>query len=149
MANTAKIIDYDLGKTMKCLVTVTDNVTGENTTVASNEIGPINRPIVPEFDVWVNGELHDDPSKQVGVSPGGSVPIEVRAEPATNPAVDMTYKWAIRTGTGRLSGDDTATGIIYIAPDEHPAGGLVVCTVQSRDAADQATAAEVTILTAE
>jgi hypothetical protein len=150
MGNTTTVIEYDLGKKMKCLVTVTDRVTGESETVASNEVGPINRPIIPEFDVWVNSELYEDPNEAVGVGLNGSVVCEVRAQPASNPAVDLAYKWQIRSGTGRLSGDDTATGIIYLAPDSAPAGALVNCTVSSTHAGNQsALAAEVTILIAE
>ena len=75
MSNTCKVIDFDLGKKMKCLVTVTDKVTGENTTVASNELGPINRPTLADFDTWVDSELHDDPDADVGVAINGSVAV--------------------------------------------------------------------------
>jgi hypothetical protein len=146
MSNTCKVIDYDLGKTMKCLVTVTDRVTGESETVASNELGPINRPTLADFDTWVDSELYDDPSKQIGVLPNGSVVCEVRMQPVSNPPLDVTYQWSIRTGTGRLSGDENATGIIYLAPDAAPAGAQVQCKVESRDANDNAFAADVTIL---
>lgn len=149
MSNTTKVVAYDIGKTMKCLVTVTDMVTNENVTVASNQLGPINRPYLPDFDCWVDGELHDDPSADVGVPISGSVVLEVRRQPTATPPVDMTYLWRIRNGTGRLSGDETSTGIIYLAPDSAPAGAHVTCTVESQDANDNAIAAEVTILVAE
>jgi|TARA_R100000084_G_scaffold77842_1_gene35471 hypothetical protein len=149
MSNTCKVIDYDLGKTMKCLVTVTDKVTGENTTVASNQLGPINRPTLADFDTWVDSELHDDPDTDVGVAINGSVVLEVRMQPVSNPPLDVTYQWSIRNGTGRLSGDENATGIIYLAPDAAPAGAQVQCKVESRDANDNAFAADVTILVAE
>ena len=95
------------------MVTVTDRVTKENVTVASNEVGPINRPVLPEFDVWVDSALHEDPAEDVGVQPNGQVVIEVRPQPVSNPPVDLVYSWQIRTGTGRLSGDLDARGIIY------------------------------------
>ena len=149
MGQTTKVVEYDLGKKMKCLVTVTDRVTGETETVASNEVGPVNRPVLPEFDVWVNGELHEDPTADVGVEPNGTVVIEVRQMPVSNAPADLTYDWKIRNGTGRLSGDLDGTGIIYLAPDTAPAGALVTCTASSQDANDSAYAAEVTILVAE
>ena len=149
MSNTCKVIDFDLGKKMKCLVTVTDKVTGENTTVASNELGPINRPTLADFDTWVDSELHDDPDADVGVAINGSVVLEVRMQPVSHPPLDVTYQWSIRNGTGRLSGDENATGIIYLAPDSAPAGAQVQCKVESRDANDNAFAADVTILVAE
>jgi len=144
--NTAKIIDYDLGKTMYCIVLVTDQVTGDTAQVESNHVGPINRPVIPEYEVYVNSELYDDPDQQIGVLPDGSVVCEVRPETVSNPPLDLAYEWKIRTGTGRLSGDVTATGIIYLAPDAAPAGAALNCTVSSRDAADNAFAAEITIL---
>ena len=67
-------------------------------------------------------------------------------QPVSNPPLDMSYKWTIRNGTGRLSGDDTDTGIIYIAPDAAPAGAQIQCKVESRDANDNVSAAEITIL---
>ena len=149
MGNTTKVVEYDLGKSMYCMCVCTDQVTKKSVTVESNRLGPINRPILPEFDTWVEGQLYDDPNEQIGVVPNGSVVIEVRQEPSSAAAADITYSWAIRTGTGRLSGDETSTGIIYLAPEAAPAGALVVCTATSRDASDQATAAEVTVLTSE
>jgi len=149
MSNTTTIIDYDLGKTMYCMVIVTDQVTGDSITKESNHKGPINRPVIPEYEVYVNSELYDDPSQQIGVLPNGSVVCEVRPETVSNPPLDLTYEWKIRTGTGRLSGDETATGIIYMAPDAAPAGAALNCTVSSRDAADNAFAAEITILVSE
>ena len=147
--NTAVAGEYDLGKVMYCIASVHDTTTDETVQVESNHVGPINRPIVPDFDVWVDSTLHEDPSEQIGVLPNGSVICEVRAEPVSNPAVDMTYKWSIRSGTGRLQGDDNTPLIIYSAPANAPAGALVTCTVQSIHANDQVTAAEVTILVSE
>ena len=149
MGNTTTIIDYDLGKTMYCLVVVTDRVTGDSISKESNHKGPINRPALPEYETYVNSELYDDPSQQIGVLPGGSVVCEVRPETISNPPLDLAYEWKIRTGTGRLSGDVNGAGIIYLAPDSAPAGAALNCTVTSRDAANNAFAAEITILITE
>ena len=149
IGSTQTVKAVDIGRNIQCQVAVTDAAADEQVIVVSNSIGPIGRPVIPEYDVWVNGELHEDPSADVGVAPGGSVVLEVRPQPSTNPPVDAVYSWQVRTGTGRLSGDETSTGIIYLAPDAAPAGALVTCTVISEDAADNAYAAEVTILVAE
>ena len=149
MGNTTTIIDYDLGKTMYCMVVCTDQVTKDSVTVESNHKGPINRPVLPDFECYVDGELHDDPSADVGVPPNGSIVLEVRPEAVAAPAKDIQYSWNIRTGTGRLSGDEDSAGIIYLAPEAAPAGALVQCQVQSRDANDNAYAAEVTVLISE
>ena len=149
MGNTTKIIDYDLGKTMYCLVVVTDKVTGDSVNKESNHKGPINRPTLPEFEAYANDDLYDDPNHQIGVEVNGTVVCEVRPGTVAAPALDMTYLWRIRNGTGRLQGDVNSASVIYSAPDSAPAGALVQCTATSNDAADQATAAEITILIAE
>ena len=145
-SNTYKLSDSDLGLSVTCSVTVTDKTTGETTTVDSNAVGPVNRPIIPEYECFVDSNLYDDPSAQVDVAVDGSVVLEVRPETVSNPALDLGYRWQVRSGTGRLSGDVNSTGIIYIAPDTAPAAALVTCTVSSNNAADNAQAAEVTIV---
>lgn len=149
MGSTQQVKDVDIGRTIQCQVVVTDAKADEAVTAVSNSVGPINRPAMPEFDVWVNGELHEDPSADVGVQPGDQVVLEVRPQPSATAPADVAYKWAVRTGTGRLSGDENSRGIVYIAPEEPPAGALVTCTATSADADDSAYAAEVTILVAE
>lgn len=132
-----------------CEVTVVDATADKTASQKSNSLGPINRPVLGEFDTWVDSELYDDPSKQIGVLPNGSVICEVRMQPVTNPPLDITYQWSIRNGTGRLSGDENDKAIIYLAPDAAPAGAQVQCKVESRDANDNASAAEITILVSE
>ena len=151
MGNTTTIVPYDIGKTMKCLVTVTDNgyAKGESTTVQSNQLGPINRPTLPGYEAYVDGALYDDPSAEVGVQPNETVVLEVKPEAVAYPPLDIGYSWQVRTGSGRLSGGTNGTGVMYVAPDSAPAGALVTCTASSNDAADSAYAAEVTILVAE
>lgn len=149
MGETQVVKEVDIGRTICCQVHVVDNQTSENFTVVSNSVGPVNRPVLPEFDVWVDGELHEDPTADVGIEPNGTVVIEVRQMPVSNAPADLTYEWKIRNGTGRLSGDLDGTGIIYLAPDTAPAGALVTCLANSLDANDSAYAAEVPILVSE
>ena len=111
MGETHAVTAADIGRTICCQVYVADNQTGESTTVVSNSVGPVNRPVLPEFDVWVNGELHEDPTADVGVEPNGTLVIEVRQMPVSNAPADLTYEWKIRNGTGRLSGDLDGTGL--------------------------------------
>ena len=103
--NSRLVKAADIGRTICCQVYVADNQTGENFTVISNSVGPVNRPVLPEFDVWVNGELHERLTADVGVEPNGTVVIEVRQMPVSNAPADLTYEWKIRNGTGRLSGE--------------------------------------------
>ena len=149
MGNTHVVTEVDIPRTICCTVYVADNQTGENATVVSNGLGPVTRPTLPDHDVWINGELPDDPKADVGVEVSGSVVLEVRPKPTADAPIDLEYRWQIRTGTGRLSGDENGLGVIYLAPDAAPAGALVTCSVVSDDAADNGYAAEVTILVAE
>ena len=150
MGATQVVSATDLGRSICCTVYVADNKTGENATVTStNCLGPVSRPALPEFEVYVDGELHDDPSAEVGVAPNGMVVIEARPQAVAHRPLDLTYSWQVRTGTGRLSGDLDAAGIVYLAPDAAPAGALVTCTAISDDANDNGYAAEVTILVSE
>lgn len=147
-ANTTTVADYDLDKVMYCLVTVTDDSTGETVQVESNRIGPIARPVLPAFDCYVDGSKWDG-SSEVGVAISGSVALELRMQSATNPPLDITYAWSIRNGTGQLSGDTSSNSITYVAPDAAPAGATVVGKVESLNAADNADAVAVTILVSE
>ena len=149
MGGTQVVSAVDIGRAICCQVVVLDHKTSESATVVSNSVGPINRPTLPEYEVYVDGELHDDPSADVGVEPNGTVVIEVRPEAVTYPPLDIGYSWQVRNGTGRLSGDTNGTGVIYLAPEAAPAGALVTCTANSDDAFDSGYAAEVTILISE
>ena len=149
MGNTHVVAAVDIPRTICCTVYVADNQTGENATVVSNGVGPVARPTLPGHDVWIDGQLAVDPSADVGVAPSGVLVLEVRPKPTADAPADLQYSWNLRTGTGRLSGDENSTGIMYLAPDAAPAGALVTCTVTSEDAADNGYAAEVTILVAE
>jgi len=146
-SNTTTVTDYDLDKVMYCLVTVTDDSTGESIQVESNRIGPIARPVLPAFDCYIDGALWDG-SSEVGVAISGSVGLELKLQSASNPPLDIAYSWSIRNGTGQLSGDTSSSSITYVAPDAAPAGATVVGKVESLNAADNADVA-VTILVSE
>lgn len=149
MGNTQVVQEVDIGRTINCQVSVNDTTSAQLVTVASNEVGPINRPVLPEYEAYVDSELYDDPNHQIGVLPGGSVVCEVRPEESSTAALDIGYEWRIRTGSGRLSGDTNSLGVIYVAPEAAPAGASVQCTVRSNHANDNAYAAEITILTSD
>ncbi len=149
MGSSQLVEAADLGRTFCCHVAVVDNQTGDAVTVVSNDIGPVNRPVIGEHECYVDSQLHDDPTADVGVAISGSVVLEVRPEAVAHPPLDVTYTWQIRNGSGRLTGDLSSLSVIYTAPDSAPAGALVTCKVESQDANDTAVAAEVTILVAE
>ena len=146
MGNTTQVIDYDLGKRMKCLVTVTDKVTGESETVSSNSVGPINRPTIPEFTVKVDGEVWDDPDAVHGMVGNESVVLEVSPELSGNLPLDLKYEWKLRSESGgRFTGDVESPTIVYTAPAEDGTANIS-CTASSRDANDTAYAAQVLVM---
>ena len=104
MGNTTTIIDYDLGKTMKCLVTVTDKgwSKGESTTVESNSVGPIQQPSMGQPRPYVDDEIYD---------PNSGEPIHLREEQSVELRIDLpndefsnpSWSWDVRQGSARLS----------------------------------------------
>ena len=145
--NTAKVIDYDLGKTMYCIVSVTDAVTGETKQVESNHVGPINRPTIPEFTAKVDGEVWDDPEAVHGMVGGESTVLEVSPELSGNLPLDLAYEWKLRAESGgRFTGDVNSTTIVYTAPAGEQGTANISCTASSRDANDTAFAAQVLVM---
>ena len=144
--NSTKVIDYDLGKTMYCIVSVTDAVTGETKQVESDHVGPINRPVIPEFTVKIDGEVWDDPEAVHGMVGNESAVLEVTPELGDNLPLDLKYEWKLRAESGgRFTGDVNATTIVYTAPAEDGTANIS-CTASSRDANDTAFAAQVLVM---
>ena len=144
--NSAKVIDYDLGKVMYCIVSVSDPVTGETKQVESNHVGPINRPVIPEFTAKVDGEVWDDPDEVLGMVGNESVVLEVSPELTGNLPLDLKYEWKLRSeGEGRFTGDVTAPTIVYTAPGAQGTT-TITCTASSRDANDTAFVAQVLVM---
>lgn len=104
MGSTTTVVSYDLGKNMKCLVTVTDKgyAKGESTTVESNLVGPIEQPSMGQPRPYVDDEIYD---------PNGDTPHGVREEQAIELRIDLpnnlfgqpSWGWEVRQGSARLS----------------------------------------------
>ena len=91
MGATTTLTMSELGKQMKCLVTVTDKgyAKGESTTVESNSIGPIKQPSMGQPRPNIDGEIYD---------PNGDQPHGVREEQA----IELRLICPITTGASRL-----------------------------------------------
>lgn len=131
------LTELDITRTMCCQVYVADNQTGENAAVEStNCLGPVVRPVLDDYDFFVDGVLHDQQT-QLGLEPGASAIFEVRPKGGVaKPPKDVTFSWSIRTGTGRFSGDTDKPAVVYIAHDTAPSAALVQCQYSSAHADD-------------
>ena len=150
MAPTTIVTDYDLGKRMKALVTVTDTgVNGSDpVTVESNRTQQVFRPTIDEYETFIEGELWPDSEAMYAAEPDQSLVFEARpAGEANFPPKDLIYSWEIRQGSGRLSGSTNQRTVIYNAPNDYPDGAWIQCRVQSVNANDAAFAAEIRIVT--
>ncbi len=137
MAPTTIVTEYDLGKTMKCLVTVSDKeAEGVNpVTVESNSTIAAFRPTLGDYYTYVDNVLIEQST--VGLTPSQICACLVQEDdPVVFPPKDTTFLWEIRSGTGRLSGDNGTPFIGYVAPDAAPAGALVTCSITSHHAQD-------------
>ena len=134
MAPTTVVTDYDLGKQMKCLVTVSDSA-GETVQVETAPTIQVFRPTLGDFQTYVDNVLIDQTT--IGVTPSQICACLVQEDdPVLFPPKDMSFNWEIRSGTGRLSGDNGTPFIGYVAPDTAPAGALVTCSISSTHAQD-------------
>ena len=134
MAPTTIVTEYDLGKQMKCLVTVSDSA-GETVQVETDPTIAAFRPTLGDNQTYVDDVLIEQTS--VGLTPNQICGCLVQEDdPVLFPPKDMTFNWQLRTGTGRLSGDNGGPFIGYVAPDTAPAGALVTCAISSNDAQD-------------
>ena len=122
---------------MKCLVTVTDKgyQGGESVTVESNQTIEAFRPTLGDYQTYVDDVLIEGDA--VGLTPSQICACLVQEDdPVLFPPKDVTFNWEIRSGTGRLSGDNGMPFIGYVAPDTAPAGALLTCAITSTHAQD-------------
>ena len=134
MAPTTVVTEYDLGKQMKCLVTVSDSA-GESVQVETDPTIQAFRPTLGDFATYVDNVLIDQTT--VGVTPNQlCVCLVQEDDPVLFPPRDVTFNWELRTGTGTLRGDNGLPYMSYLAPGAAPAAALVTCTIVSNDAQD-------------
>ena len=131
MGNTTTVVEYDLGKMMKCMVQVTDKgyAKGESVTVVSNEVGPIsNPPTIGTPTITIN---------DVAVVYGE--PIHVPVNTPVHAVVTITgdaspsYKWEARGDYPMMVGQQAATTTLTF-PEE--GGPTVTLTMLDSTATD-------------
>jgi len=135
--NPYKVSASDLGLYLQPISTCTD-AAGQTLAYPSGLSQTVARPVLDEYDLYVDGVLHD-PSSQLGLTPNQTVVFEIKPKGDVNfNPKDVTFAWSIRSGTGRLSGDTDKSAVIYMANDTAPSAALVQCRYASVDANDNA-----------
>ena len=134
MGNTTKVVAYDIGKNMKCLVIVTDKgwSGGESITVESNSVGPVRAPVIGSVTVEVDSSPYDPSGDQMVTTRNGEEHIVAVASRSGDPGVN--YSWEVRQGQARLT-SNKATCIVQIE-SVAPQGVQVQCNMTNTNASD-------------
>ena len=135
MAPTTTVTEYDLGKQMKCLVSVTDKgIPGSDPiTVESNSTIAAFRPTLGDYYSYVDDVLVED---AIGLTPSQICACLVQEDdPVLYPPKDVTFKWESVQALAALAVTPTCpcwlrcTGL-------SSAGALVTCAITSHHAQD-------------
>ena len=137
MAPNTIVTEYDVGKMMKCLVTVTDKgwKSGESVTVESNSIGPVTQPTIGDLVVMnasVDPQFEIPNGSNVTYIYGASVTFTVDHTGSIS-SNDLTYAWSVRNGAATIRG---ATDLPYVTvetPGEHPSASTIMVAVSSQN----------------
>ncbi len=130
MSNTTKVVAYDIGKNMKCLVQVTDKgwSGGESITVSSNSVGPVRAPEIKAVTITVDGVL-----TQYGEPIHCKANDALAVEAAITGDASPSYKWEAR-GNYPMGVSDQAAITTLTFPQEGNA--TVTLTVTDPNATD-------------
>ena len=133
MGNTTKVVAYDIGKNMKCLVQVTDKgwSGGESITVASNSVGPVRAPLIGDLTTKVDGQAYDWNGGDVIETMNGAehlMLVERNGDPG------VSYTWTVKQGQARLT--PSSGSCIMIVQSDPPQGLQIQCDLKNKDASD-------------
>ena len=127
MQPSTVVTTYDIGKTMKCLVTVVDKgwSNGESVTATSNSIGPIGQRTIGNLAVTVDSTPNTE-DDIVSTRTGSDHIIVVTAD---GNATGLTYDFLLRMGEARVS----ITGNSAIVTIQGAPPGQVSIDIRVRD----------------
>ena len=135
MSQTTTLVNYDLGKMVRCQVTVTD-ADGQKVYADSNEIGPVQPAIqMNPVATWLNGE-EVNYNEAHEVPPGTHV---LSVVPHQTPS-DVQFYWTLRSGDGTLEQDMILPDVARYTTGANDGAPSIGCTIQS-DIAEEDTAA--------
>ena len=129
------VTTFDIGKLMKCLVTVTDKgwSGGESLTVESNSIGPIAQRTIGNVVYTVDGSVVTDDAEDAVATRNGSEHIIVMT-PDGN-ATGMTYDFDIRLGEARIT--QSANSAFVSIMGSAPGSVQIQCSVNDINTVEQ------------
>ena len=135
MSQTTIVTSYDVGKLMKCLVTVTSG-DGQNVTVASNQLGPMAYYTIGTLSV-VNTTTN------TSLSPGEfenllqGVTSDYTASYTGNlPASKASWQWSMRSGASTLYAPTNQASVEVGVANEYPSVSTISVAIQSTAAED-------------
>jgi len=135
MSQTTIVTSYDVGKLMKCLVTVTSG-DGQNTTVASNQLGPMEYYTIGTLSVEnTTSNTTLTPSEIEELLQG--VTANYTATYTGNlPASKANWQWSVRSGGTTISGPNNQASATFEVANEFPSASSVSVAVQSTASED-------------
>ena len=137
MAPVTIVTDYDVGKTMKCLVTVTDSSPSpNNTTVESNSIGPIEVYTIGDIQLTnSNTDTIIENSDLETIIQGASVTY-VADFSGTLPEDKAVWEWKVRSGAVTIRGSSNLPYCTFVLPTEYPGGCTLSVAIYGKAGTD-------------
>ena len=126
MSQSTTLVNYDLGKMVRCQVTVTD-AEGTKVFADSNEIGPVlAAPQMEPVTQMLNGNIVS-PNEGLEV-PAGTVTLQIIPHNTPN---DIQFNWTLRSGDGTLTQDPASPDIATYTTGENDFAPMIACTMTS------------------
>ena len=128
------VTTYDVGKMMKCLVTVTDKGwdSGESVTVESNSIGPIGQHTIGNVTVMVDGKTvaGDEAEDAIQTRTGESHVILLQFDGDAD-SLGVKYDYQVRNGEARLL--PQGYSCVAIIESLYPGSVHIQCKIEDRN----------------
>ena len=131
MSQSTTLVSYDLGKMVRCQVTVTD-AEGTKVFADSNEIGPVQpAPQMEPVTQMLNGNIVS-PNDGLEV-PAGTQTLQIIPHNTPN---DIQFFWTLRSGSGTLTQDPILPDYATYTTGAGDFAPMIACTMTS-DIADE------------
>jgi hypothetical protein len=147
MSQTTVVTSYDVGKLMKCLVTVTSG-DGQSTMVASNELGPMEYYTIGTLSVTNTTTNTPLTEAQIEEILKGATANYTATYTGNLPASKALWQWSVRNGACTISGPNNQASATVEVANEFPSASSLSVAIQS-SAAEDSTSFSWTISTTE
>ena len=135
MAQTTVVTSYDVGKLMKCLVTVTSG-DGQNTMVASNSLGPMEYYTIGTLSVTNTTTNTPLTEAQIEEILQGATANYTATYTGNLPASKALWQWSVRNGASTISGPNNQASATVEVANEYPSASSLSVAIQSSSAED-------------